>query len=44
MVSLTSLGLAGHGLTRLDSRHWPVELLPDLQALRRRRTRRAPPS
>ena len=31
MVSLASLNITGHGLTRLDPRHWPVELLPDLQ-------------
>jgi hypothetical protein len=30
MVSLVSLRLSGHGLTRLDPRHWPLELLPDL--------------
>ena len=31
MVSLASVNLTGHGLARLDPRHWPVELLPDLQ-------------
>ncbi len=31
LVSLGSLRLANHGLTRLDPRHWPLELLPDLQ-------------
>ncbi len=30
MVSLASLQLTGRSLTRLDSRHWPVELLPEL--------------
>ena len=31
MVSLASMEVTGHGLARLDPRHWPVELLPDLQ-------------
>lgn len=31
LVSLTSLNFTSHGLTRLDPRHWPVELLPDLK-------------
>ena len=31
VVSLASLKITGHGLTRLDPRHWPLELLPDLK-------------
>ncbi|MFI5331794.1 MAG: hypothetical protein ACHQ2F_12300 [Desulfobaccales bacterium] len=31
MVSLASFNTTGQGLARLDPRHWPVELLPDLQ-------------
>ena len=31
VVSLASVKITGQGLTRLDPRHWPVELLPDLQ-------------
>ena len=30
-LSLASLSLTGRGLTRLDPRHWPIELLPDLK-------------
>ena len=30
-LSLSSLSLTGRGLTRLDPRHWPIELLPDLK-------------
>jgi hypothetical protein len=29
-VSLASLHFTGHGLTRFDRRHWPVDLLPEL--------------
>jgi hypothetical protein len=31
MVSLASIEVTGQGLARLDPRHWPVELLPDLK-------------
>lgn len=31
MLSLASIEVTGHGLARLDPRHWPVELLPDLK-------------
>jgi len=38
-LSLTSIHRSGQGLARLDPRHWPVELLPELQ----RRAQAQPP-
>ena len=42
VITSPSAHVTGHGLARLDPRHWPVELLPELQEYERDRPEGTP--